>query len=326
MTTLNTQAGAKNETTYGTGVVVDHFYEFNSESVKLDMARVQSTGLRSGTRVARSDRFVPSRKGAAGAFTFDVPTKGFGFWLVHMLGTVATTGPTDSNYTHTGTVGSLLGDSFTFQLNRPFSPAGTNQAFTYVGGKLASWDLSCDVDGTLMATLNMDFTDESTATALATAVYPTSASIFSWVGGAITLGGAAAEIRNFKLSGNNGLNTDRRYLRNSTLKKEPLETQMREYAWSATMDFVDLVQYNRFRDALASNTLAQIVATFNGPFFHAGTTLPSVVITIPAARFDGETPTIGGPNELSINISGVALDNGTNSPVTIAFTSTDVLP
>lgn len=326
MSTMLTQLGVKNEVTYGTPLTVDRFFEFNSEGVKLQMGRAQSTGLRSGTRVPRSDRFQPFRIGAAGPISLDVPTKGFGFWLVHMLGTVATVGPTDSNYTHTGTIGSLLGDFFTAQLNRPFNPSGTAQAFTYEGCKVGSWELSCDLDGNLVFTPVLDAEDENTAIGLATAVYSSGFNTMTWAQGQMTIAAVAAEIKNFKVSVDNKLNTNRRYLRNSTLKKEPVESAMRDIKWSATMDFSDLTQYNRFRDALASNALAQIVATWQGPVFHAGATLPSIVVTIPAARFDAADVNIGGPAELMVNISGVALDNGTNSPISVAYTTTDTTP
>lgn len=326
MSTILTQAGTVDEVTYGTPVVVTRFWEFSSESIKLDQARVESSGRRTGARVARSDRFQPTRKGAAGGFVLDVPTKGFAWWLKHLLGAVATGVITDLNYTHTATVASLLGDFFTLQVARPFNPSGTAQAFTYEGGKVASWELACDVDGVLVCSLDLDFEDESTIIALAAASYPAAFNVFTWAGGAITIAGVAAEMKNFKVGGKNGLNVDRRYLRNSMLKKEPVESSPREYTWSATMDFADLVQYDRFRAALATGTLAQIIATFQGPVAHAGATLPSLVVTMPAARFDAADVNVGGPEELSIDISGVALDNGALSPITLAYTSTDALP
>lgn len=326
MSTLLTQVGTATESTYGTSVTPTKFWEFNSEGVKLAMNRVVSSGLRSGRRVAGSNQHQSIKVGAGGPFTIDVPTKGFGFWLVHMLGTVATTGPVDLNYTHTGTVGSLLGDSFTWQINRPFNPSGTAQAFTYEGGKIASWELACDVNGILQFTATMDFEDESTVTALATAVYPAGANVFTWAQGAITIGGAAAEISTFRVGGNNALKTDRFYQRNSALKKEPVENGLREFTWSLGTDFTDLTQYNRFRDAVNTNNEAAVVATYQGPVAHAGTTLPSLVTTIPAARFDAADVNIGGPDALTIALSGIATDNASASPVSIAFTSTDVTP
>lgn len=326
MSTLLTQVGMKTETTYNTGVVVDHFYEFNSEGVKLAMNRVVSNGLRSGRRVVGSLQHQSIKIGADGPFMIDVPTKGFGAWLVHMLGTVATTGPVDSNYTHTGTVGSLLGDSFTWQVNRPFNPSGTAQAFTYTGGKIASWEMGCDVNGLLAFTGTFDFADESTVTALATVSYPAGANVFTWAQGAITIAGAAAEISTFKVGANNALKTDRYYQRNSAVKKEPVENGLRTMTWSIGMDFTDLTQYNRFRDAINTNNEAAIVATYQGPVAHAGATLPSVVVTIPAARFDVADVNIGGPDALTIALSGVATDNASASPVTIAYTTNDTTP
>lgn len=160
MTTLNTQLGVVDESTYGTPVVVSRFFEYNSEDISPDQGRTESAGLRVGNRTRRADRYEPFRRGAAGSLMFDVPTKGFGFWLKHMLGTVASGTIVDSNYTHTGTEGSLLGKFFTTQLNRPFNPSGTAQAFTYHGGKVADWELSCDLDGVLVASLGCDFEDE----------------------------------------------------------------------------------------------------------------------------------------------------------------------
>jgi hypothetical protein len=327
MTTMLTQLGFVDEVAYGTPLTPTRFFEYTSESVKLQMGRIQSAGLRAGTRTPRADRFQPQRNGAAGGLVFDVPTKGFGYLLKHMLGTVSTGVVVDSNFTHTGTEGSLTGDFFTAQLNRPLNPSGTAQPFTYHGGKIVDWELACDVDGVLMTSLGCDFEDEDTSTALATAVYPASYNVFTWAQGAVTFGGTSVELKSFKVAGKNGLNVDRRYIRNSTLKKEPVESVMREYTWSAQMDFSDLVQYNRYRDALAANTLMQIIATFQGPVAHGGTTLPSLVVTMPAARVDAADVNISGPEELMIDVSGIGMTPAAGgSPVTIAYTTTDATP
>ena len=326
MTTMNTQLGVVDESTYGTPVTVTRFFEFNGESVKLEQGRVESAGLRSGTRTMRADRFEPYRIGAAGDVVMDVPTKGFGFFLKHMLGTVATGTVVDGNYTHTGTEGSLLGDVFTMQINRPFNPAGTNQAFTYHGCKITGWELAADTDGVLVATLSVDAEDADTSTPLATASYPTDYRVFSFTGASLTIGGAAVEVKNFSVSCDNALNVERRYLRSTSLKKEPVEDGMRTYEWSCTADFSALTQYDRFRDAARATNLAAIVATFEGPVAHAGTTLPRLTVTIPAARFDAVDFNISGPEALMQEMSGIATFDGTNSPVTLAYRTTDALP
>ena len=323
MTTMNTQLGIVDEVTYGTPVVVTRFLEFNSESVSLQMGRIESSALRTGTRVMRSDRFEPFRIGAAGRLQLDVPTKGFGLFLKHMLGGASIATVVDSNYVQTHIIATLLGDFFTMQMAKPFNPAGTVQAFTYHGCKVTDWTLSCDLDGFLVADIGIDAEDEDTSTSLATASYPSDFRCFSFVGASVTFGGASIELKNFSVSCDNALDTDRRYLRASALKKEPVENGMRQIEWSATADFSDLTQYNRFNSATRAGALAAIVATFDGPVVHGGSLLPRLEITIPAARFDAVDQNVSGPEALMQDISGVGLDNGSAAPITITYRTTD---
>ena len=53
---LAAQFGVAEETTWGTAATPDRFYEFVSEGIKNDLARIESKGLRSQNRVLRSDR------------------------------------------------------------------------------------------------------------------------------------------------------------------------------------------------------------------------------------------------------------------------------
>jgi len=326
VTTLLTQFGVKAETVYGTGVVPDRFFETNGiPDFNAEYGRSQSEGLRSGTRVARSDRFVPHNMGGSGTVEMDVPTKGFGVFLAPMLGTVASSVVADSVYTHTGTIGSLLGDILTAQVGRAFHPSGTTQAFTYEGGKITSWELSTDVEGLLVASLDFDFEDVTTGTALATASYPASTQVFAWTGATVTVGGAAIEAMNVTVGCDNNLKTDRRYLRGSALKKEPVETGKREVSWSLDMDFVDLTQYNRFVSATAAGALAQIVATWTGPVLAGAAAYPQVIVTIPAARFDSIDMSTGD-DPMTQSLSGIGMDDGTNSAIIVAYKSVDPTP
>jgi hypothetical protein len=324
MTSMSTVLGVKDEVTYGTPTVVDRFFELNSEGVEPEVWRYESTAMRSGLRVGLATKNEPAMLGAAGPVSMDVPTKGFGWWLKHMLGTSATGTVSDSNYTHTGTVGSLFGDMFTMQLHRAFNPSGTMQQFTYHGGKVASWSLGCDIDGVLVADFDLDFEDVDTSTSLAAASYPTDTRVFSWAGGSLTIDGTSKEMRNFSVSCDNGLNTGRRYMRSSPLKKEPVENGERTITWSATIDFTDLTEYNRLISNTRADIFEQIIATFNGPIAHAGATLPQVLITMPAARFDSGPPTASGTDAISLDIGGAVKWNGTDSPITVAYRSPDV--
>lgn len=318
---------AKNETVYGTPVTVDRAWEFNSESISESYMRTEGDPLRVGTYVKRNDRFTPYFGGAAGSIELDVMTKGFGFWLKHMLGQVVTTGPAETSvYTHTGTMIDLYGSSFTCQVQRPFHPSGTAQAFTYEGGKVSSWELANSVDGNLVCSLETDFQQVSTATGLvsASALYPTSMENLTWAGGVVTIGGTQVPLTEISIGGDNGLNTDRRYINGSTDKQEPTGGR-RELSFSCSADFDSLTQRNRAAGITRAAALATIVATWTGPTLLGSTLYPSLQVTIPAARFDEWTGANEGPEGISQELSGVGLFDGTNSAATIVYKSADVV-
>lgn len=322
------QFSVAKESTYGTAVTPTRTFEYESESIESSEGRTESDPLRTGSGFARADRFTPYFEEASGSVSISVLTKGFGFWLEHMLGTVATTGPAETAaFTHTATEGPLLGKSFTAQVNRPFNPSGTNQAFTFEGGKVKSWTLSNSVDENLMLELDLDFEQERDATALVAPAYPTLMENFTWAGGSITVGGAAYDVTEFSCQVDNGIKNDRRQIRGNTDKKEPTSVR-REGTFSLKADFESLAQRNRAHAVTASGTLAQIVATWIGPTLIPGTTtlFPAVTLTLPACRFDSWKASTGGAETLEQELSGVIRWSGTGSPVTLAYRTGDALP
>jgi len=326
MTTMLSQLGFAAESTYGTGVTVTRFAEFNSCSIALERGAVMSKGLRTGTRVQRSDRFMPYTVGAAGDIVMDVPTKGFGIWLQHMLGAIATGSVSDENYTHTATIGSLAGRFLTVQAGKPRVGSATIDPYTWTGCKVNNWELAVDVDGILVATIGIDAQNETNATALATASYPSDFRVFTFDGCAVTIGGDSFEALSWSATGNNQLDVGRRFLTGSSLKKEPLENAHREYGVSLEAEYRDLTQYNRFVSATAAGQLAAVVATFSGPVAHGGTTLPQLVVTMPAVRFAEVSQPIDGPETIKQSITGEVVDNGSDQPITITYRTTDATP
>lgn len=321
------QLSAVKETTYATPVTTTRFFEANNDTIKPNFGRIDSQGLRPNTQALRSDRFVPYKLGADGDLVMEVGSKNFGFWLEHMVGTVASSAAVDGKTTHTGTWGSLLGKSFTLQHGMPFHPADTVQPFTFFGGKVAKWKLESKIDGLLMATLSCDFADFDTTTALATASYPTGIEPFSFVGATVTIGGVAFEATDFAVDEDNALKLDRRYMRaGGAIKKEPVEQAWRVGTWSLSGDFTDMNQLNRVQAAAASGAVAQIVATWTGVGLIGVSSVPTVTVTIPAARFDQGYPTVAGPTPLSQPLQGKVLFDGSASPVSIAYGTADATP
>lgn len=316
---LAAQIGYGAESTYGTGVTPSRFLDFNSESIKRESEPIESSGLRASKRVLRTNRWALNHKGVAGEVEHEVASNGFGLLFKHALGanTVATPGGATLARTHTCVLADPYGLSLTVQVGRP-DVSGTVQPFTYLGCKVAEWELSCEVDGIVTWKHTLDGRDETTGTALATASYPTADELLVWTGCTVTVGGASFDAMSFNVKGSNGLKTDRHYLNGSGLKKEPVIAEMTELSGELSGDFEGLTAYNRFVDG----DTAEIVFTAEGSIIE-GSTRYSVEVTLPACRFDGETPSVDGPDTLGQTLPFKVLDNGTDQPITLVYTTTD---
>lgn len=321
MGALDYQLGVVDESTYGTAVTVTRFFEYQDSPTPLRPVAARTVGqpFRTGSRGRIQNRAVPYQAGGEGTLEIDVMTKGFGFFLKHLLGNVATTGA--GPYTHTATEGtssSLIGDSFTAQLNYPFHPTGSNQALTFAGGKISKWAFSNTVDGHLRASLDCDFASVATGTALATASYPSAMENLSWTGGVVTIGGTPIDLDDFKIEVDNGIKADRRQIRGNSAKKEPTPGMLTGSV-EMTADWDALATaYNKVHATALATLYAQVVGTWtNGA--------NTLVVTVPALRFD-DLAFAGDPGALKQTIKGEIEWNGTNSFVTVAYTTTDVTP
>lgn len=321
--------------TYGRAATIAKFVEFGSEGVKLDMGRIESQSIRAGSLVGRSDRWALYRNGAKGPITFEVLSRGLAWWLDWMLGQVTTTGPTDTAaYTHAGVPATLAGKSKTIQVGRPFATSANPvsvQPETYLGCKCVSWELSCDVDGMLVLTVEVDARDKSGSVALATASFPAVnvAENLSFVGGSVTVAGVAYDVvKKITIKGDNKLKTDRKKQRASALKKEPLQEHLREYTIELEVEFDSMTQLNRFESATAAGAMAAVVCAWAGPSIIAGcaTTVSSVTVTAQNARFDGDPPVVGGMGLLEHNLTLKCLYDLTNPALGITVVSGESTP
>lgn len=319
MSALDAQVGAKTEVTYGTIITPTNFFDFNSESVTATYGRIESDSMRPGRQFRSDTRFTNYIEGASGDLELEVGSKGFGFWLLHALGSVSTGALTDSTYTHTFTPANLNGKSFTAQIGRPFYTGSSVQPFTYSGGKVGSLGLANANDNNLMATLGLDFQNEATATALATASYPAGVESFSWVGGTVTIGGTQFDVMNAGVTIDNALDTDRRYLRANALKKEPQTNDYRGVEFSLEADFDSLTQQTRVAALTAAGSIATVVLRWQAASLAGATTYPSLTVTV-NGRFDEFQANVGGPDSITQSLTGVGVGA---SAVSAAYVSTD---
>ena len=307
---LAAQIGIGVESTVGTAATPTRFYEFNDESIAMTIERIESEGLRTGNRVLRSDRFASGQKAIEGSFSMDMTAGNTAILFKHALGAVATAG----SFVHTCTMSDPFGLGLTIEVGRPGND-GTVRAFTYAGCKINTLDLSVSVGELLSAEFGIIGTTAETIGSVTAASYGSSLELLHFAGAAITVAGTSYPCKDFSLSVNNGLTGDR-FVLGSQTAQQPIASSLAEVTGSLTAEFVDATAYNRVVNA----TTAAVVATFTD------SASKSITVTVPVARFDGDTPSVGGPDILDQTLNFKGLFNGTDSPVTIAVANGDSAP
>lgn len=309
-TALAAQLGVKAESTYGTYVAPTSFFPLISETVKLDRPHIVSKAIRVGRLTTDTGDWAQGAKTVNGQVNLELYDRTSALLFVHALGSVSTSGA--GPYTHTITPGNLLGKSLTMQIGRP-STDGTVRVFSYLGTKIKSWTLSAKAGDLVKMSLDVLGRDEDTGQTLASASYTSGLKPFVFTGAALSIAGSTlTNCREFSITGSNML-ADRR-VTNSALMLEPVDADVRSYTGTVLMEFDGLTQYNRF----TGGTEAALVLTF---------TSGSNTITITTnARFTGETPTVDGPDIVTLPL-GFALNSTTDAgTITVVCVNGDSAP
>lgn len=317
---MSAQLMTAEELTYGTPVTTDRGFEFRSESLKLDIERIESQGIRAGQRVLRSGQWYPGKKSVSGDVVMELGNKGFGRWWKHALGGVATTQPdavaSPTVYLHTFTPGDLP-VAQTIQVGRP-DVTGTVRPFTYHGCRVGSWKLESSVSELAVLTMSMIGEDEDTAAALAAVNYAAGLRGMTFVNGTLTVAGSGQDVMSVSVEGKNGIAEDR-YFHGSQLRKKPEEQALREFTGTLGTEFESLTAYNRF----VNGTEAELVLTYTGGIIEDALTYQTVITA--NVRFDGETPAIGGREIVKQNLPWKVVDDGTTS-IQVEYQTTDATP
>jgi len=327
-TGLGSQFGVKKETTWGTAVTVDTFFEYTSEAFTLERQYHDSLGLVAGRTFSPSNRTKATTRGSNGGVTMELPYKKSGFFFDQMVQPTITPvqqGGTTA-YLSTFNVGaSVPTKSFTTQINKPASSAG-DTAFTYPGCVLAEAAFSVEVGGVLMSTFSTINKDETTPTttpagaALATATYVSGNDV--WVHPEITLtyaGSAIGGITGVNWTWSQPYKADRFFLDGSGVIAKPVPNGLATITGTLVGEWYDNTAYAAFR----SGAFASLVVQATGPTAIASTYYPTFKNTFAAIQIRGTSPQVDGPDILDLSIPFVVKDNGTNPPWLIEYTSTD---
>ena len=316
---IGSQLGIAAETTFNTPVTVTRFYEFTNENLQYVKKVAVGMGLRAGGTLPRSVRRVVTTSNITGDFNLDLPTRGLGLLLAQAMGTspsVVTT--TTGVYSYTFTLGDVYGRSFSAQVGVP-QYGGTVTPKSVSGAKISAFELAVANGGIATGKFTVDAVALTTSTSLATASYSTTGNLFNFSQGAVTIDATSvANIKDFTLTVNNTLKGDRYNLGSSGLKAEQVINGFRVITGKMTAEFTDTTLLNKF----LTDSAAAIVVTFTGAVIANGAT-EKLVITIPAAKFDADTPNVAGPGVIDMPMTFTVYDDGTNQPLSIQYQTAD---
>jgi hypothetical protein len=323
---IGASLGIAVESTFNTGVAPDHFYEFNSEGTKYNKNTVVGQGLRGGGLVPRIERRVVTTFGGEGDFEIDLPTRALGLLLSLATGTTPT--PTQIGSTGVYIASFIPADitrSFTTQVGVP-QYNGTVVPKTLTGCKMTSFELSVGAGDIAKGKFNFDSAGFTTATSLTTPVYPYpaggNANLFHFAQGSITdnVSTTYANIKDFSLTVDNSLKTDRYNLGSLGAKQSQIVNGFRAISGKVTAEFTDTVLFDKFfTDATAGLQLTFTGATIGS----SGSNKELLTITIPAAKFDGDTPMVSGPGVIDVSFGFTVYQTGSTAPFTITTQSID---
>lgn len=305
------------ESTYGTVVPLTRAYEAKADTWKRTQDFLESKGMRGGAHTQRSDRSRQINMGGEGTIEMDILSTGQGLILQAMFGSVS--GPTLVSGTAYKSIHATTpadpNDAWTVQVLRDMN--GTQQQFTHKGCVITGWTIKQDVGGLLMADMKFDFQDVDTSTSAGTPTYVALGAPFDWTQCAATWNGVAIDLKDFSLDADLGLDTDRRYLRGSALKKQPIRKSVPVFNGSMSCDFDALTHYNAF----VAGTVAPLIVTWTGAAI--GVNFEVFKLTMPSVQFTGSSPEAGLEQITKQDLPFKVL-HGSAAAITCEYTSTDV--
>jgi hypothetical protein len=324
---IGSQFGAKKETTWGTAVTVDKFFEFESESLSLDRNYYDGLGLRAGRTFAPSNRTKATTRTAGGDLQVAFPQKLGGFFLDLMVApTITPVVASGTAYNSTFNIGaSVPTKSATLQVNKP-TTAGSDIAFTYPGSVLVGASFSMEVGGALMATFTWACKDETTPSttpsgaALATASYVAGNDIWPHQEMAVTYSGGSVPVTAVSWEWTQPFAAERFFLDGSATRAKPIANGLATVTGTLTTEYADQTFYAAFR----SGAFASLTAIATGTTAITGSEYPTFSNTFSAVQIRGSSPQVDGPDLLGLSVPFVAKDDGVaTAPWVAVYKSTD---
>lgn len=323
MTTQNDAAlGFKAEGTYGTYIAPDAFVEFTEESLVWEPEFSEGTAMRYGKRVIAADRRVLVKETVSGDFQVEAVTKGLGKLFLAALGTGTSTVVSGAAYQQlfTPAINDPL-PSYTIQKSLPFvNSAGAAQPMSFTGMVCTGFEIAADNAGIPTITFSWVGKGVETGQAFVTPSYLSGTSLLSFVGSSIRLGvgavtvptattlasggTAVANVTDAKVTYENGVDEGGFYMGGAGKRGRAPVVGTRGISGSVTVEYTD----NTLRDAFLAQTDLALVLKFAHPVAIVAGNFPTLEITIPVIRIDGELPQANGGEPISTEVAFTGLD------------------
>lgn len=288
--------GTAEESTYATAVTPPtQFYEVERFGVKATQKYLAKRLL----RYVGQARKIKSKQDVGGTVALPLLWTGTERWLKHAFGTVGTTGPVSSNYTHTFTGADALPAGLTLYGNHDADNIGGSSAYQFRGCQISKLTLKQSVEAWLMAEMEIMGADR-TLVAKPTPTFPTFDPIdYAQVTvKAINPAGANYDIglKEFELTLDNGLYADGYRLGSAVRAFSGRGEGGRKVNVKLVAEYKDVTLYNYFRNLV--DTDLQIRWTKDANTF--------LNLTMPKVSFEGEDPSAenAGPYYLNMEATG----------------------
>lgn len=342
------------ETTYGVSasLAAAFPYEFNTESLEGKKTVVQGKGLHAGGLYNRGPRRKLTNWAVQGGITMDLPTQYLNPLLWLMMGSKGQTAAaltedaTTGAYHSTHVPGPTAHTSATIQKGVPSVDGTAANPFTYVGMKLADWEISVATGALALLTTTWEGRNElggagngdplnPSVPALGTFTEAPTNNVFHfreatlYTGGTATTTSGITTVTGNSVAGNVKsanvkqtfkLDTSRYFLGSKGFRDEPIENDFRDITGQFVVEWLNSeAMYN----AYAMDTPTTLVLDFTGDPIGTGSDHSKLTITIPQIFLEGEAPKVGGPAVVTQTIPFTGLDDGSNNVIQIDYWTID---
>ena len=261
---------------------------FLSESLDLDVAKIETPTLSGGTLIQQASSVRQGRKLVSGDSQHLVNNIGEALLFEAMLGQVATSG--SGPYTHTFTPYKYL-PSYTIQTS--FGEVTDTLVKQAVGCMVDSWEIGLSINeiatlGLTWVGKNMTFStgDDLDGTT------PTGLTAYSYVDGAVTVGGASVGcVKNITISGANNLVSDDTCIGSSEISDQE-RAQFMEITGNVEFE-LEKGDIGYLTDFVAGTQKTLVLTLSNSP--------SSITITMTMQWQTGITPKVAGVEKITVS-------------------------